>query len=168
MLDWFHFIETIFICVSLMVINRMSSFDLVYQMSLIGTIELVYYSLNIFNCIFLLYYQRWSELNITISVQNYKENKHPSPTVLNSLPCSSTGSNQQQLKEITGFYLQNTQGSSFDSNQQQSLASMDSNQNDYHLWFRMLEKYANMLRKNRRLNNVLDGIEDAEMLHMDS
>ena len=56
-----------------MVINRMSSIDLVYQFALIGLIELFYYSLNIFSCFFLLYYEKWAGLNMVINVLNYHD-----------------------------------------------------------------------------------------------
>jgi len=72
-LDWFHFLETAFICISLMIINRMSSFDLVYQFALIAVVELLYYCLNIFSCFFLLYYEKWAQLNMTIIVSNYTD-----------------------------------------------------------------------------------------------
>lgn len=62
-LDWFHFLETVFLCFSLCIINHLNSTDLVYQVSLIGSIELFYYLANFFNCFFLLYYIKWSELN---------------------------------------------------------------------------------------------------------
>lgn len=72
-LDWFHFLETVFICISLTVINRLSSFDLVYQFALIGVVELVYYTLNIFSCFYLLYYERWARLNIEVLILNYND-----------------------------------------------------------------------------------------------
>jgi len=75
-LDWFHFLETVFICISLVIINRMSSFDLVYQFALIGLIEFLYYTLNIFSCFFLLYYGRWARLNMKVIVLNYND-EHP-------------------------------------------------------------------------------------------
>lgn len=73
-LDWFHFLETAFICISLMLINRMSSFDLVYQFALIAVVELFYYCLNISSCFFLLYYENWARLNVTVIVSNYNDN----------------------------------------------------------------------------------------------
>lgn len=79
-LDWFHFLETVFICISLIVINRMSSFDLVYQFALIGIVELLYYSLNIFSCFFLLYYQRWSRLNLEVHVLDYNAERFDGET----------------------------------------------------------------------------------------
>ena len=52
-----------FLCFSLCIINHLNSTDLVYQVSLIGSIELFYYLANFFNCFFLFYYYKWSELN---------------------------------------------------------------------------------------------------------
>ncbi len=75
-LDWFHFLETVFLCFSLCIINHLNSTDLVYQVSLIGSIELFYYLTNFFNCFFLLFYYKWSELNQNISVMNYGEEVH--------------------------------------------------------------------------------------------
>lgn len=72
-LDWFHFLETVFICISLVVINRMSSYDLVYQFALIGLVEFLYYTLNIFSCFFLLYHDRWAKLNMKVIVLNYDD-----------------------------------------------------------------------------------------------
>lgn len=109
-LDWFHFLETVFICISLVVINRMNSFDLVYQFALIGVIELVYYSLNIFNCFFLLYYENWSRVNIDISILNYDED----------------------TDEDLSWFL------------------------------RGLENYASLLRKNKRLRDVVEAIDQGE------
>ena len=51
-------------------INHLNSTDLVYQVSLIGSIELFYYLANFFNCFFLLYYYKWSELNQDVEILN--------------------------------------------------------------------------------------------------
>ena len=72
-LDWFHFLETAVICISLMLINGMSSFDLVYQFALIAAVELFYYCLNITCCFFLLYYELWSRLNVKVIVSNFSD-----------------------------------------------------------------------------------------------
>lgn len=74
-LDWFHFLETVFLCFSLCIINHLNSTDLVYQVSLIGSIELFYYLANFFNCFFLLYYYKWSQLNQDISIMNKGEDR---------------------------------------------------------------------------------------------
>ena len=74
-LDWFHFLETVFLCFSLCIINHLNSTDLVYQVSLIGSIELFYYLANFFNCFFLLYYYMWSELNQDITVLNFDDDR---------------------------------------------------------------------------------------------
>lgn len=110
-LDWFHFLETVFICISLVIINRMSSYDLVYQFALIGLVEFLYYTLNIFSCFFLLYYWRWSRLNIKVVVLNF-DDEHPT----------------QQINII----------------------------------FRCLENYSLLLRRNKRLKQVVDQINEAE------
>ena len=54
-----------------MLINRMSSFDLVYQFALIAVVELFYYCLNITCCFFLLYYELWYRLNVKVIVSNF-------------------------------------------------------------------------------------------------
>ena len=72
-LDWFHFLETAVICISLMLINRMSSFDLVYQFALIAVVELFYYCLNILCCFFLLYYELWYHLNVKVIISNFND-----------------------------------------------------------------------------------------------
>lgn len=75
LLDWFHFLETVICCVVLVLINRMSSFDVVYQFALIALFELFYYGLNIFSCFYLLYYQRWSQLNLIVRILNHDKNQ---------------------------------------------------------------------------------------------
>eukprot|EP00111_Clytia_hemisphaerica_P006995 TCONS_00020286-protein len=71
LLDWFHFLETVLCCITLMLINRMASYDLVYQFALIALFELFYYGLNIWSCFYLLFYTRWSALNLEVHVLNY-------------------------------------------------------------------------------------------------
>jgi len=110
-LDWFHFLETVFICISLVVINRMSSFDLVYQFALIGLVELLYYTLNIFSCFFLLYHGRWARLNMKVIVLNY-DDEHP-------------------VVKMGIFY-------------------------------RLLDSYSSLLKRNKRLKQVVDQINEAE------
>ena len=56
-----------------MLINRMSSFDLVYQFALIAVVELFYYCLNITCCFFLLYYELWYRLNVKVIVSNFND-----------------------------------------------------------------------------------------------
>ncbi|XP_002156095.1 E3 ubiquitin-protein ligase MARCHF11 [Hydra vulgaris] len=114
-LDWFHFLEMVFICVSLMIINRMSSFDLVYQFGLIGLVELIYYTLNVACCFFLLYYESWVQLNIKMVVLNYKD----------------------PLKE------------------------------NISLWLKILEWYASIIRKNKRLKNVVDLIRTEDFVFIE-
>ena len=88
-----------------MIINRMSSYDLVYQFGLIGLVEFIYYTLNVGCCFFLLCYESWVQLNITRVVMNY---------------------NDEPLKENIPF------------------------------WLIMLEWYASIIRKNKRLKDVVD------------
>lgn len=110
-LDWFHFLETVFICISLVLINRMSSFDLVYQFALIGLVELLYYTLNIFSCFFLLYHGRWARLNMRVIVLNF-DDEHP-------------------------------------------VIRMG-------ILYRLLDSYSSLLKRNKRLKQVVDQINEAE------
>jgi len=117
-LDWFHFLETVLCCLTLIVINRMSSYDLLYQFALIAVFELFYYGLNICSCFFLLFYERWAILNLVVHVLS----NHPprSPTVV----ARGGGSG--------GIVVS------------------------------CLEKYASLLRKNRRLRLVVSSIEEIQ------
>lgn len=49
----------------------MASYDLLYQFALIALFELFYYGLNIWNCFYLLTYERWSQLNVKVHVLNF-------------------------------------------------------------------------------------------------
>lgn len=75
LLDWFHFLETVLCCITLIMINRMASYDLVYQFALIFLFELFYYGLNIWSCFYLLAYERWASLNLEVRILNFSSDE---------------------------------------------------------------------------------------------
>lgn len=96
-------------------INRMASYDLVYQFALIALFELFYYGLNIWNCFYLLTYERWAQLNMKVHVLNFA-----SAEIVN--------------KNFFGYVIS------------------------------ALENYRVLLKKNRRLQMVVNSIEENELL----